>query len=93
MIKPICSKCNKELQNFGAILLSPPDNNNFIIKKHICRECYFCPKKKIRLKDLGVELPKKIEDKDMPEHETKHLFDLYKNGYNQAIDDIGKVEI
>ncbi|MFC1696903.1 hypothetical protein ACFL1H_01095 [Nanoarchaeota archaeon] len=39
MIKPICDKCKKELDDFGAILLSPPVENN-VKKFHICKECY-----------------------------------------------------
>ncbi len=39
-IKPICDICKKELKNFGAILLSPPDKKNKIKKFHICGKCY-----------------------------------------------------
>lgn len=39
-IKPLCEICKKELNDFGAILLSPPDNSNQVEKKHICKECY-----------------------------------------------------
>lgn len=39
-IKPICDKCKKELQEFGAILLSPPDKDNKVKKFHICKNCY-----------------------------------------------------
>lgn len=39
-IKPICDICKKELSKFGAILLSPPDEQNFVKKFHICNECY-----------------------------------------------------
>ena len=41
MIKPICSLCRKELDDFGAIILSPPDNNHKVEKHHICKLCYF----------------------------------------------------
>jgi hypothetical protein len=38
-IKPNCDKCGKELNDFGAILLSPPAG--LMVKKyHICKECY-----------------------------------------------------
>ena len=40
MIKPTCDKCGKELNEFGAILLSPPDKENKVRKFHICVECY-----------------------------------------------------
>ncbi len=40
MIKPICNKCKKELTKFGAILLSPPDENSKVDKIHLCVECY-----------------------------------------------------
>jgi len=39
-ISPTCDKCKKELTEFGAILLSPPDKENKIRKFHICKECY-----------------------------------------------------
>ncbi len=39
-IKPICDKCEKELEEFGAILLSPPDECNKVEKFHLCIECY-----------------------------------------------------
>ncbi|MFH1248864.1 MAG: hypothetical protein V1660_01825 [archaeon] len=39
-IKPVCYKCKKELDDFGAILLSPPDSNNKLKKMHLCKECY-----------------------------------------------------
>jgi len=39
-IKPTCNKCGKELNVFGAILLSPPDEENKVRKFHICIECY-----------------------------------------------------
>lgn len=40
MINPKCEKCGKELQEFGAILLSPPNISNMVVKYHICRDCY-----------------------------------------------------
>ena len=39
-IKPKCDKCYKELTEFGAILLSPPNKKNSVIKYHICKRCY-----------------------------------------------------
>lgn len=39
-IKPICDKCKKELEEFGGILFSPPDENNKAKKWHICKKCY-----------------------------------------------------
>lgn len=39
-IKPICDKCKKELQDFGAILLSPPDSESKVKKYHFCKDCY-----------------------------------------------------
>jgi hypothetical protein len=39
-IKPICDKCKKELQEFGAILFSPPDKESNVKKFHVCKECY-----------------------------------------------------
>lgn len=39
-IKPICTRCNKELKEFGAILISPPNPEGLVIKEHICKKCY-----------------------------------------------------
>jgi len=39
-IKPICDKCKNELDEFGGILLSPPDENNRVKKLHLCKNCY-----------------------------------------------------
>ena len=40
MIKPKCYICKDELDEFGAILLSPPDKKNRIKKFHLCKFCY-----------------------------------------------------
>lgn len=39
-IKPKCDKCGDELVEFGAILLSPPDEESTVKKFHICKKCY-----------------------------------------------------
>jgi len=39
-IKPICDRCQEELVDFGAILLSPPDSENTVRKFHLCTVCY-----------------------------------------------------
>ncbi|MBD3270842.1 hypothetical protein GF376_04935 [Candidatus Peregrinibacteria bacterium] len=39
-ISPNCDKCQKELNDFGAILLGPPDDENMVIKQHLCVACY-----------------------------------------------------
>ncbi len=39
-IKPVCSVCKNELEDFGAILLGPPDKNDRVVKYHICKDCY-----------------------------------------------------
>jgi hypothetical protein len=39
-ITPTCDKCKKELQEFGGILLSPPDKKNKVVKYHLCKKCY-----------------------------------------------------
>lgn len=39
-IQPKCDKCNNELQEFGAILLSPPREDGTVKKFHLCRDCY-----------------------------------------------------
>ncbi len=39
-IKPKCDKCSEELNDFGAILLSPPNDKSEVKKYHICKSCY-----------------------------------------------------
>ncbi len=39
-IQPHCDKCKKELTDYGAILLSPPDEYQKVRKLHICKDCY-----------------------------------------------------
>lgn len=39
-IKPKCESCKKELNRFGAILLSSPNKKNFVKKIHLCVNCY-----------------------------------------------------
>lgn len=50
-INPICDNCKKELKDFGAILLSPPDPENKVRKFHICKGCYVLIKNKYNFKD------------------------------------------
>jgi len=50
-INPICDICKKELEEFGAILLGPPDKCNKVEKFHICIECYQPIRNKIDNKD------------------------------------------
>jgi len=40
MINPKCDKCKEELEDFGGILLSPPDEVNRVRKFHLCKKCY-----------------------------------------------------
>ena len=39
-IKPVCDKCGKELVEFGALLFSPPNEDNSVKKFHLCKDCY-----------------------------------------------------
>jgi hypothetical protein len=39
-IQPRCGKCKQELQEYGAILLSPPKKDNSVEKFHLCQRCY-----------------------------------------------------
>jgi len=39
-IKPICDKCKKELEEYGAILLGPPDEQQKVKKFHLFVKCY-----------------------------------------------------
>ncbi len=47
-IKPLCDVCKKELTDYGAILLSPPDKKSMVKKYHICKSCYKDIKKNIK---------------------------------------------
>lgn len=40
MINPKCDYCKKELNDYGAILFSPPDKSSKTLKHHICKDCY-----------------------------------------------------
>ena len=40
MIDPKCNRCGDELEEFGAILLSPPDEDGKVRKDHLCVDCY-----------------------------------------------------
>ena len=39
-LQPQCDKCGVELEEFGAILLSPPNVEGSVRKFHICKSCY-----------------------------------------------------
>lgn len=39
-IKPKCDSCGVELEEYGAILLGPPDENDMAKKYHLCVGCY-----------------------------------------------------
>lgn len=39
-ITPLCDKCHNELNDYGAILLSPPDSDSMVKKLHLCKNCY-----------------------------------------------------
>lgn len=45
MINPICRMCEGELETFGGLLISPPDENDkfhlqTVVKSHLCKGCY-----------------------------------------------------
>ena len=39
-INPICDKCKNELDEFGAILFSPPNPESMVKKFHLCKNCF-----------------------------------------------------
>lgn len=39
-LTPTCDICGKELTDFGAIVLSPPDEDGTVDKFHVCQPCY-----------------------------------------------------
>lgn len=58
MITPTCDICNEELNAFGAIILSPPDITNKVMKHHVCVQCY---SGKIDLLLSAVPTPPEVE--------------------------------
>ncbi len=42
MINPKCdiNSCGKELNEFGAIVIGPPDEDRLALKLHVCIDCY-----------------------------------------------------
>lgn len=40
MIRPTCDKCSNELNDYGGILLSPPNEQGMVYKFHLCKKCY-----------------------------------------------------
>jgi len=47
-IRPKCDRCGRELSDFGAVLLSPPDKKGTVRKFHICRDCYLLFSKELK---------------------------------------------
>ena len=45
MIKPVCDRCKKELDEFGASLFSSPHTDavgsQYVSKFHICNKCFY----------------------------------------------------
>lgn len=40
-ISPKCDLCPSDLEDFGGIILSPPDKETQLVRKyHVCLECY-----------------------------------------------------
>ena len=39
-IETKCDKCGKELTDYGALLFSPPNDDNKVNKYHLCEDCY-----------------------------------------------------
>lgn len=40
-IRPCCDSCREELEDYGAILLGPPDQARGVcLKRHLCDRCY-----------------------------------------------------
>lgn len=45
MIKPVCDRCKNELDDFGALIFSPPHKDvvgrEYVSKFHICKKCFY----------------------------------------------------
>jgi len=39
-ISPVCNMCGKKLNEFGALVFSPPTKSNVVKKYHICKSCF-----------------------------------------------------
>ena len=39
-IKPPCDICGDELMEPGALMFSPPNREDIVIKEHICKKCW-----------------------------------------------------
>ena len=39
-LTPACDFCKNELNDFGGLVFSPPDEQSEVKKLHICRDCY-----------------------------------------------------
>ncbi len=48
MISPKCDVCKEELNDYGALMFSPPDEEGNVKKFHICQNCYLKLKEGIR---------------------------------------------
>ena len=48
-IYPKCDLCKIELEDYGALLFSPPDGEGMTLKNHICKGCYDKLKKEYEL--------------------------------------------
>ncbi|MEK6934113.1 MAG: hypothetical protein AABW75_04525 [Nanoarchaeota archaeon] len=46
-VKPVCKRYGKELLDFGAILLSPPNDSDKVIKYRICKEGFMVISKEL----------------------------------------------
>ena len=73
MIKPKCDKCLEELDEFGAIVLSPPDSVNMVRKFHLCVTCY---------EKLFNDYFYKNEVSD------SELLKIYYHGFSDELDDL-----
>lgn len=38
-LKPVCAKCRQELEVYGGLVFSPPDND-LVTKYHVCVTCW-----------------------------------------------------
>jgi ribosome-binding protein aMBF1 (putative translation factor) len=60
-IQPKCEMCGKELEDFGAILFSPPDEESKTLKLHLCVNCYKKVFKKFKYKPSSAHAKKVLK--------------------------------
>ena len=74
-IEPICIFCKKELNDFGAILISPPNEFDKVRDKiHVCQKCYIKMSELIVGKDERATPLELIDEKELDRVLLKRVY-------------------